>query len=167
MPATAKKTKAIEVPETMPQVGAKAPNFSAATDGAGKASLKDFAGKKLVLYFYPKDDTPGCTTEANDFRTLMDDFTKANTVVLGVSKDSVKSHDKFKDKYCLPFGLLSDEDGKICEAYGVWVEKSMYGKKYMGIQRATFLIDEAGKIAAVWPKVSVTGHAKEVLDAVK
>ncbi len=148
------------------EVGDTAPAFSMATDGGSKVSLKDFAGKKnVVLYFYPKDDTPGCTVEAKDFRDLYAKFKKADTVIIGVSKDSVKSHDKFKTKHCLPFTLGSDEDGAVCEAYGVWVEKSMYGKKYMGIQRATFLIDKKGAIAAVWPKVSVTGHAAEVLKA--
>lgn len=161
------KKKEIEIPDTMPQPGKKAPAFKGVTDGEGTVSLKELAGKKVVLYFYPKDDTPGCTTEAKDFRDHIKDFEKAGAVIIGVSKDSVKKHDKFKEKYCLPFPLLSDEEGKACEAYGVWVEKSMYGRKYMGIQRATFLIDGAGKIAKVWPKVSVTGHAKDVLDAVK
>ena len=120
-----------------------------------------------MIYFYPKDDTPGCTLEAKDFRDMMKDFEAANTVIIGVSKDSVKSHDKFKEKYCLPFPLGSDEDGSVCEAYGTWVEKSMYGKKYMGIQRDTFLIDRTGKLAKIWRKVSVDGHAKSVLDAAK
>jgi peroxiredoxin Q/BCP len=145
-------------------IGDKAPVFSMNTDAGGKVSLKDFLGKKnVVLYFYPKDDTPGCTLEAKDFSELAAGFKKADTVIIGVSKDTVKSHDTFKSKYCLPFTLGSDGDGSVCEAYGVWVEKSMYGKKYMGIQRATFLIDKKGIIAGVWPKVSVTGHAAEVL----
>ncbi|MFZ4125578.1 MAG: thioredoxin-dependent thiol peroxidase [Rickettsiales bacterium] len=160
----AKAAKKIETSSL--SVGDKAPAFSMVTDGGGKVSLKDFSGKKnVVLYFYPKDDTPGCTTEAKDFSDLDAKFKKADTVIIGVSKDPVKSHDKFKTKYCLPFTLGSDEDGSVCEAYGVWVEKSMYGKTYMGIQRATFLIDKKGAVVAIWPKVSVTGHAAEVLKA--
>ncbi|MDX2074559.1 MAG: thioredoxin-dependent thiol peroxidase [Alphaproteobacteria bacterium] len=147
--------------------GDKAPAFDMEASNDTRMSLSALAGKNIVLYFYPKDDTPGCTIEAKDFRDLMKDFEKANTVIIGVSKDSVKSHDKFKEKYCLPFPLGSDEDGSVCEAYGVWVEKSMYGKKYMGIQRATFLIDGKGIIRNVWPKVSVDGHAKEVLEAAR
>lgn len=159
-------TTAKKITQTELAAGASAPAFTMATDSAGKVSLKDYAGEKnVVLYFYPKDDTPGCTVEANDFRLLRDKFDKADTVIIGVSKDSVKSHDKFKDKHCLPFTLGSDEDGTVCEAYGVWVEKSMYGKKYMGIQRATFLIDKKGKLANIWPKVSVPNHAAEVLKA--
>lgn len=147
-------------------IGDKAPDFKAPADGGAMLSLSEFAGQKnVVLYFYPKDDTPGCTIEAQDFRDLMDDFAKANTVIIGVSKDSVKSHDKFKAKHCLPFALASDEEAGICESYGVWVEKSMYGKKYFGIERATFLINKEGKIARIWNKVSVKGHAKEVLEA--
>jgi peroxiredoxin Q/BCP len=128
-------------------------------------SLAKLKGKNVVLYFYPKDDTPGCTIEAKDFRDLMKDFEKNNTTIIGLSKDDVKSHDKFKEKFCLPFTLASDTDGSTCEAYGVWVEKSMYGKKYMGIERTTFLIDKQGKIAQIWGKVKVEGHAKEVLEA--
>lgn len=150
--------------KTLLTTGNKAPVFTLAANGDITISSKDFLEKKnLVLYFYPKDDTPGCTTEAKDFRDLSAKFTQANTVIIGVSKDPVKSHDKFKEKYCLPFILGSDEDGAVCEAYGVWIEKNMYGKKYMGIQRATFLIDKKGVIAHIWPKVSVTGHAVEVL----
>lgn len=145
------------------EIGDAAPDFAAVTDEGKSVSLADYAGKKLVLYFYPKDDTPGCTTEAKEFRDNLDAFKAANTEILGVSKDSLKSHEKFKTKHCLPFDLAADEDGALCEAYGVWVEKNMYGKKYMGIQRATFLIDEDGKFAAVWPKVSVKGHVDEVL----
>lgn len=117
-----------------------------------------------MLYFYPKDDTPGCTTEAKDFASLAKQFDKADTVIIGISKDDLKSHDKFRAKYDLPFALASDDSG-IAEAFGVWGEKSMYGKKYMGIVRSTFLIDKKGKIAKAWPKVSVTGHAAEVLKA--
>jgi peroxiredoxin Q/BCP len=152
-------------PSAMPGAGDKAPAFDLPVSGGGKVSLEKLKGKNVVLYFYPKDDTPGCTIEAKDFRDLMADFEKANTTIIGLSKDDVKSHDKFKEKFCLPFALASDEDGATCEAYGTWVEKSMYGKKYMGIERATFLIDAQGKIAHVWPKVKVDGHAKEVLEA--
>ena len=145
--------------------GDKAPAFTLPSDGGGTVSLKDFNGKSVILYFYPKDDTSGCTAEACAFRDALPDFSKAKAVVLGVSRDPVESHEKFKKKYQLPFPLLSDEDGTVCEAYGVWVEKSMYGKKYMGIERTTFLIDGTGVIRAVWRKVRVPGHASEVLDA--
>ena len=150
----------------LPAEGTMAPDFKLPTDGGREISLKDLRGKKVVVYFYPKDDTPGCTTEAKDFRDLHEEFQAANIVIIGMSKDDVKSHDKFKAKHCLPFDLASD-DGATCDAYGTWQEKSMYGRKYMGVQRATFLIDESGKVARVWPKVSVTGHAKEVLAAAK
>lgn len=146
--------------------GMPAPDFTLPTDGNGTLALKDLRGKQVVLYFYPKDDTPGCTTEAKDFARLHDEFTAAGAVILGISKDSVKRHDNFKAKHCLPFTLVSD-DGEITEAYGMWKEKSMYGKKYMGIERSTFLIDAKGTIAKIWPKVKVTGHADEVLKAVK
>lgn len=150
------------------KIGAKAPEFEMPTDGGGNVSLKEFKGKKnVVLYFYPKDDTSGCTLEAQGFRDKQKEFDKADTVIIGVSKDSVKSHDKFKDKYSLTFTLGSDEDVSVCENYGVWVEKSMYGRKYMGIQRDTFLIDKDGKIAAVWNKVKVPGHVEEVLEEAK
>lgn len=160
MASTAKKT----APSSL-NVGDTAPEFRMEST-AGIQSLKQYKGKKhVVLYFYPKDDTPGCTLEAKDFRDLSAKFSKADTVVIGVSKDDMKSHEKFCAKFDLNFAVASDADGSVCAAYGTWVEKSMYGKKYMGIQRATFLIDKAGKIAAVWPKVSVTGHAAEVLKA--
>jgi peroxiredoxin Q/BCP len=136
------------------------------TDGGGQVSLKDFKGRKLVMYFYPKDDTPGCTAESCAFRDQLPAFEKLKVSVLGVSKDSPASHDKFKKKYELNFPLASDEDGAVCEAYGVWVEKSMYGKKYMGIERSTFLIDEQGKIAQIWSKVKVDGHVDEVKAAI-
>ncbi|CAN0489480.1 unnamed protein product, partial [Laminaria digitata] len=126
----------------MIDVGDKAPAFKGVTDGGGSLSLKDLKGKKVVLYFYPKDMTPGCTTEAEGFRDAVKDFAKLDAEIVGVSKDSVKRHDNFKAKYDLPFALISDEDGKICEAYGVWQEKKNYGKTYMGIVRTTFLIDE-------------------------
>lgn len=147
--------------------GDKAPAFSMPTDGGGTVSLKDLKGKSVVLYFYPKDSTPGCTTEACGFRDLMPDFSKLDAEIIGVSRDSVKRHDNFKAKYELPFLLASDEDGDVCESYGVWVEKSMYGKKFMGIQRATFLIDGKGKVQKIWRKVKVAGHVEDVLEAVK
>ena len=146
-------------------IGDAAPNFAAPTDGDGKLDLSALKGRKVVLYFYPKDDTSGCTKEACGFRDAMPDFSKIDAEILGVSKDSVKSHDKFKAKYDLPFSLVSDEDGSICERYGVWVEKSMYGKKYMGIERSTFLIDEMGVVQRAWRKVKVPGHVEEVLKA--
>ncbi len=147
--------------------GVKAPDFTAPTDGGGILKLSSLKGRKVVLYFYPKDDTPGCTTEACGFRDNMKMFSKIDAEIIGISKDSEKSHDKFKDKYDLPFTLVSDADGKICEAYGTWVEKSMYGRKYMGIDRATFLIDEKGVVRHLWRKVKVTGHVDEVLAAAK
>jgi thioredoxin-dependent peroxiredoxin len=147
--------------------GQKAPDFSAATDGGGKLKLSDLRGKPVVLYFYPKDDTTGCTAEACAFRDQLPDFSKLKAQVIGVSKDTVAKHDKFKAKYDLTFPLVSDEDGKICEKYGTWVEKSLYGRKYMGIERATFLIDKTGTIAKVWHKVKVAGHVDDVLAALK
>ncbi|MCP5361837.1 MAG: peroxiredoxin [Hyphomicrobiales bacterium] len=149
------------------KVGDYAPEFMMPTDGEGEISLGALKGKNVVLYFYPKDDTPGCTKEAQKFTELSDQFNRASTVILGVSKDNVSSHDTFKAKYCIPFQLAYDETGTVCEAYGTWVEKSMYGKKYMGIQRDTFLINDEGKIAAIWRKVKVEGHAQEVLEAAR
>lgn len=146
-------------------VGDKAPPFSMTRDGGGTLSLADLKGKKVVLYFYPKDDTPGCTTEAIDFTALKADFAKAGAEVIGVSRDSVAKHEKFAAKHKLGVALGADEDGKVTEAYGVWQEKSLYGRKYMGIMRATFLIDGDGVIRRIWPKVSVKGHAAEVLAA--
>ena len=145
------------------KLGAKAPAFDMPTDGGGRVKLGDLKGRKVVLYFYPKDDTPGCTKEACGFRDALPDFTKLDAAIVGVSKDSVAKHDKFKAKYELPFTLASDEDGTVCEAYGTWVEKSMYGRKYMGIDRATFLIDESGVLRAEWRKVKVPGHVEDVL----
>jgi thioredoxin-dependent peroxiredoxin len=145
------------------KVGDKAPEFSLPKDGGGKIALKDLKGKAVVLYFYPKDDTSGCTAEACAFRDAQPDFSKVKAAIVGISRDSVQSHDKFKAKHELPFTLASDEDGKICEAYGTWVEKSMYGRKYMGIERATFLIDGKGVIRGIWRKVKVPGHADEML----
>lgn len=144
------------------KVGDAAPDFEALRDGGDKVSLSDYRGRMVVLYFYPKDDTPGCTKEACGFNDDYDDFKNLDAEVIGISKDSVAKHDKFKVKYDLAFPLVSDEDGDICERYGVWVEKSMYGKKYMGIARATFLIDGHGKIAQIWRKVKVPGHVQAV-----
>jgi peroxiredoxin Q/BCP len=147
------------------ELGDKAPNFNLPTDAGGNISLKDLKGKTVILYFYPKDDTPGCTKEACAFRDALPDFSKAKAKVIGVSKDPVKKHDKFKKKFDLTFPLASDEDGAVCEAYGAWVEKSMYGRKYMGIDRSTFLVDGKGVIRAIWRKVKVPGHVDEVLKA--
>ena len=148
-------------------VGKKAPEFTLAGSNGEDVSLKDFKGRTVVLYFYPKDDTPGCTKEACDFRDSIRRFTSKKAVVLGVSPDSLKAHDKFIDKFELPFVLLSDPDHKVAEKYGVWVEKSMYGRKYMGIERSTFVIDPEGKLKQEFRKVKVDGHADEVLAAVK
>ena len=148
-------------------VGDKAPSFTMKTDGSGKVSLASLKGKNIVLYFYPKDDTSGCTAEACGFRDDQSAFNKLDAVVIGVSRDSVASHDKFKKKYDLTFQLGSDDTGKVTEDYGVWVEKSMYGKKYMGIERSTFLIDGKGVIRALWRKVKVPGHVDEVKQAIK
>lgn len=148
-------------------VGDKAPNFTLPGDGGVEISLSALKGRIVVLYFYPKDDTSGCTKEAIAFNGLLKSFEKAGAVIIGVSPDSPKSHDKFKTKYDLEFPLASDESKSMLEAYGVWVEKSMYGRKYMGVERSTFLIDGNGKIAALWTKVKVDGHAEDVLKAVE
>jgi len=145
--------------------GDKAPAFTVNTNGGGKISLVDFKGQNVILYFYPKDDTPGCTKEACAFRDHLADFKKKGAVVLGVSTDPVKSHDKFVEKFKLPFTLLADEDKKIVEAYGVWGQKSFMGRKYMGTHRVTFLIGPDGKIKKIWPKVKPEEHAEEVLEA--
>ena len=150
-----------------PAVGKKAPAFKMQTNGGGHVALADFKGKHLVLYFYPKDDTPGCTKEAIAFSEHIDAFKAAGAEIVGVSKDTVAKHDKFTEKHDLKVILASDEDGKVCEKYGVWVEKNMYGRKYMGIQRATYLIGPDGKVKKVWPKVKVAGHAEDVLDAIE
>ena len=147
----------------LPAVGTKAPAFDLPAFPEGRCKLSQFRGQQnVVLYFYPRDDTPGCTTEACGFRDHIGEFQSAETVVLGVSTDSVSTHQKFAGKFSLSFPLLADESHEVAEKYGVWVEKNMYGKKSMGIQRATFLIDKSGKIAAVWPKVKVEGHVAEV-----
>lgn len=145
--------------------GDMAPDFSLPRNGGGTVSLSDFAGKPVILYFYPKDDTSGCTTEAVDFSGLTEEFAKLGATVIGVSPDSVKSHDKFAAKHNLSVVLAADEEHQALEAYGVWKEKSMYGKTYMGVERSTFLIDKSGKIAEVWRKVKVPGHAEAVLKA--
>jgi peroxiredoxin Q/BCP len=147
----------------MLETGAKLPAVKLADDSGTTLSTKDLLGSKLVLYFYPKDDTPGCTNEATQFRDFHEVFQTHGARIVGVSRDSVASHQKFKTKYDLPFTLLADVDSALCNAFGVIVEKNMYGKKSMGVQRSTFLFDEKGKLVHVWPKVSVNGHAEDVL----
>ena len=151
----------------MIEVGKKAPAFTLESSDGGKVKLSEHAGKHVVLYFYPRDNTPGCTVEAQEFRDAVPALKKLGAVVLGVSKDSIASHCKFRDKYELTFPLLSDPDGKVLEAYGAWGEKSMYGKKMMGIIRSTVLIGKDGKVKQHWPKVSVKGHVAAVVEAVK
>lgn len=160
-------TKAEKSVPVQLSVGDKAPFFDMPINGGGVISLASLSGKNFVLYFYPKDDTPGCTMEAKEFRDALPEFEKANTVIIGVSKDSVKSHDKFSEKYCLPFPLASAEANSVCEDYGVWKEKTNYGKTYMGIERTSFLIDKDGIIRKIWHKVKVDGHVKSVLEAVE
>jgi len=147
--------------------GQPAPDFTMPRDGGGTVSLADLRGKQVVLYFYPKDDTPGCTKEGIAFSEAIDDFEAAGAVVIGVSKDTVAKHDKFAAKHDLKVILASDAEGHTCEDYGVWLEKSMYGKTYMGIERSTFLIDASGVVKQVWRKVKVPGHSDAVLEAVK
>ena len=151
----------------MTDAGQTAPDFTLPRDGGGQITLSALRPKTVVLYFYPKDDTSGCTAEARDFTAMAADFEAAGAVVVGVSKDSAASHDRFLKKHGLGVILASDEGSDVCERYGVWAEKSMYGKKYMGIERTTFLIDGAGTVRRVWRKVKVPGHAEEVLAAVK
>ena len=150
--------------ESMLEVGKKAPSFTLLDQNGKKHSLKDYLGKKVVLYFYPKDNTSGCTKEACSYKELYPDFMEKGAVVIGVSKDSVKSHKNFEDKYELPFILLSDEDTTVIQKYDVWKEKSMYGRKYMGIERSTYLIDEKGKIIKAYQKVKPAENAKDVLE---
>lgn len=156
-----------------PQEGSKAPDFDLPASNGGNIALKNLKGKNVVVYFYPKDDTPGCTVEACGFRDSFREICNAEqetgnlTVILGVSPDSVVSHGKFISKFQLPFSLLADEDKKMCQDYGVWVEKSMYGKKYMGVARTTFIIDKNGKIAKVFEKVKPEGHNQEIITALK
>lgn len=151
----------------MPEIGQPAPDFTLPRDGGSTLSLSDQRPKAVVLYFYPKDDTPGCTKEAIAFTGLEADFAAANAVVIGISKDTAAKHDKFITKHALTTPLVSDAEGDICEQYDTWVEKNMYGKTYMGIERATFLIDGEGAIAQIWRKVKVPGHAEEVLEAAR
>ena len=148
-------------------IGGPAPDFTLPRNGEGTVTLSKLQGKAVVLYFYPKDDTTGCTREAQDFTALAPDFAALGVPVIGVSRDTVKKHDRFKAKYDLAVVLASDEDGAACEAWGVWVQKTLYGREYMGIERATFLIDAEGRIARVWRKVKVADHAAAVLEAVK
>lgn len=148
-------------------VGDLAPDFTLETDGGGRVRLKDLKGKPVVLYFYPKDDTSGCTKEACGFNEALPDFSKVKAEVIGVSRDNAASHDRFKKKFGLAFKLGADTDGKVSDAYGTWVEKSMYGRKYMGMERATYLIGPDGVIRAIWRKVKVPGHVDAVLKAVK
>ncbi|MBX6421039.1 MAG: peroxiredoxin [Sinobacteraceae bacterium] len=149
------------------KIGDKAPALKLPASGGRELSLKDYRGKKLVVYFYPKDNTPGCTLEGQEFTAHYPDFVKAGADIVGVSRDSVKSHDGFCAKFGFPYALLSDADGKLCEAFGAIVEKSMYGRKYLGIERCTFLFDAQGVLRKIWRKVSPKGHAAEVLQAVK
>jgi len=147
--------------------GDRAPDFTMATDGGGSVSLSALKGQWVVLYFYPRDDTPGCTKEACGFRDALPAFQKLNATVIGVSRDTVAKHEKFKTEHDLTFPLAADEDGSVCEAYGVWVEKNMYGKKSMGIERATFLIAPDGTLAKIWRKVKVPGHVEAVQEALE
>lgn len=152
---------------TLPEVGKNAPAFNGTSDNGQKVRLSALKGKYVVLYFYPKDNTPGCTVEAKEFRDALDEFVAEGASVIGVSPDSVESHCKFIERFQLNFSLIADEDHKIAEKYGVWVEKNMYGRKFMGIQRATFLIDPKGKIVQSWPKVKAKGHADQVIRALR
>ena len=145
------------------KLGDTAPDFTLATDGGGEIVLSDLRGNKVILYFYPKDLTPGCTKESCDFRDALPDFKRIDAAIIGISRDSVDRHDRFKAKYELNFPLAADEEGAVCKAYGVWVEKSMCGRKYMGIERSTFLIDGEGVVRQLWRKVKVKGHAQDVL----
>ena len=148
-------------------IGDKAPDFTIATDGGGTFCLSEMVGHNVIIYFYPKDDTPGCTKEACEFRDSLPDFSNSSSKIIGISKDTVAKHDKFKSKYDLPFTLGADLEGDVCEVYGTWVEKSMYGRQYMGIERATFLVDKEGVLQGIWRKVKVKGHVEEVLGAVQ
>ena len=148
-------------------IGDKAPDFTVATDGGDTFCLSEMMGHNVIIYFYPKDDTPGCTKEACEFRDSLPDFSKTSSKIIGISKDTVAKHDKFKSKYELPFTLGADLEGNVCEIYGTWVEKSMYGRQYMGIERATFLVDKEGVLQGIWRKVKVKGHVEEVLGTVQ
>lgn len=148
-------------------IGDKAPGFSLLNDIADRVSLSSLLGNNIILYFYPRDDTPGCTQEAQDFKAITHELKSLSTIIIGISKDNINSHRNFKKKYDLPFHLLSDENAKTLKEYQVWVEKSMFGKKYMGIERSTFLLDKKGLIVQIWRKVKITNHAMLVLEAVK
>ena len=148
------------------KIGSKVKNFSAEMTGNKKFSLKEFTGKNIVLYFYPRDNTPGCTSESIDFKDNFKSFQKKNTLIFGISKDSLSSHEKFKEKFKFPFELISDPEEKVCKAFDVIKEKSMYGKKYLGIERSTFLVDSKGKLKKEWRKVKVKGHVEEVLNSI-
>ncbi|MEO9613129.1 MAG: peroxiredoxin [Nitratireductor sp.] len=150
-----------------PEIGQQAPDFDLPRDGGGSLKLSDLRGKPVIVYFYPKDDTSGCTTEGKDFSALLPEFQKTGATVIGISPDSAKSHDKFKAKHGLSVVLVADEDKRAIQDYGVWVEKSMYGRKFMGVERTTILIDKDGRVARVWNKVKVANHAAEVLEATK
>ena len=150
-----------------PSINKKLPNFECPATGELNISLKDYVGKKVVLYFYPKDNTPGCTVESKDFRDLHPEFEKENTIILGVSRDNLNSHEKFKKKFNFSFELLSDTEESLCKKFDVIKEKNLYGRKYMGIERSTFLMDEDGKLQAEWRKVKVKNHAKEVLEKIR
>lgn len=169
--AAVKRTSALKVVESLSgatsMVGMSAPKIVLPATGAQNLSIADFQGKRVVLYFYPKDSTPGCTLEGYDFKRLHRDFERANTVILGVSKDSQKSHDGFRTKCGFPFDLLVDQDEKLCRAFDVIQMKSLYGRQYLGVERSTFVIDEKGKVIREWRKVKVNGHAEEVLDFVR
>jgi len=149
------------------KIGDLAPDFTLPKDGGGEVTLSGLRGQKVVLYFYPKDDTSGCTSQAEQFTASSKDFVQSGAVIIGVSKDSIKSHDKFKAKYGIGFALLSDESLDVANKYGVWVEKSMYGRKYMGMERTTFLVGPNGNIEKIWRKVKIPGHIAEVLNATK
>ncbi len=151
----------------MPDIGQTAPDFTLPRDGGGTMTLSEQRPKAVVLYFYPRDDTPGCTREAIAFTDIGPDLAAANTIVIGISRDSAAKHDRFIAKHDLTVALVSDADSNVCEQYGTWVEKNMYGKKHMGIERTTFLIDSTGRIAQVWRRVKVPGHAEAVLDAAR
>jgi thioredoxin-dependent peroxiredoxin len=165
--AAPKKAKPAEAPQRGPKIGAKAPDFTLPEVGGGTVKLSALKGKTVVVYFYPKDDTPGCTKQACGFNEALMAFRKVDAEIVGISRDPMKSHDKFVAKYGLKFHLASDEEGKASAAYDTWIEKSMYGRKYMGLERSTYLIDKTGTIHAVWRPVSVTGHVEAVLDAAK
>jgi peroxiredoxin Q/BCP len=164
---TAAKKPAADAPARGPKVGAKAPDFALPTAGGGSVKLSALKGRNVVVYFYPKDDTPGCTKEACGFNEMLAQFRKVDAEIVGISRDGMKSHDKFAAKYGLKFHLASDEEGKASADYDTWIEKSMYGRKYMGLERSTYLVDKAGIVRAVWRPVSVTGHVEAVLAAVK